>query len=75
MNFELDSYLTSEEAAKYLDVSRAAVYAYISEDRLHTVKKGKILFFYREELDEFKSSQWFCVDRHQRPGRPVSPLS
>ena len=56
--------LTSEEAAKYLGVSKSALYKWTSERKIPHYKSptGKMCFFNRQEVEAWMQSQRVATD-------------
>ena len=57
--------LTSDEAAKYLGVSKSALYKWTSERKIPHFKSptGKMCFFNRQEVEAWMQSQRVKTDR------------
>ena len=47
-------YLTAEEAAKLLGVSKYRIYQYVKEDRLQAFSFGNAFVFRKEEIEQFR---------------------
>lgn len=49
-------YLTVDEAAQYLRISRASFYKVASENKIPSIRIGRRRVFNRHDLDDFYSS-------------------
>lgn len=61
--------MSAEDAAKYLGVSLARVYALANQERIGRKVAGKFYLFTRVELDEYKAT------RNPKGGRPKSEIA
>lgn len=58
-------FLSTNEAIELLDISKANFYSLIARGKITKIKKGTLVLYYREEIEERKRTAYYLRGKYR----------